>query len=221
LSSLFQPAAFLIVIGGTLGAVLLQSGMKNFLRGLGMATRAFFPPVDVSRARVNDIALWSSTARREGLLSLDRYTNEIDDPFVQKGLRMVVDGIEPDKLREILDREISSYEMEQRQAARIWDAAGGYAPTVGILGAVLGLIQVMENLADPSRLGAGIAVAFVATVYGVGFANLVFLPIGARLKAMISRDVLQRDMLADAFVSIANGDSPRVMSERMAVYLRA
>jgi chemotaxis protein MotA len=155
------------------------------------------------------------------LLSLDRYTNEIDDPFVQKGLRMVVDGIEPDKLREILDREISSYEMEQRQAARIWDAAGGYAPTVGILGAVLGLIQVMENLADPSRLGAGIAVAFVATVYGVGFANLVFLPIGARLKAMISRDVLQRDMLADAFVSIANGDSPRVMSERMAVYLRA
>jgi chemotaxis protein MotA len=108
--------------------------------------------------------------------------------------------------------------MEQRQAIKIWEAAGGYAPTVGILGAVLGLIHVMENLSDPSKLGSGIAVAFVATVYGVGFANLIFLPIGNKLKALVSRQVMRRDILADAFVAIANGDNPRVQAERMQIY---
>lgn len=221
ISSLVQPAAFMIVVGGTLGAVLLQSGTQNFLKGLKMLRLVFVPTANQVPALANDIAIWSNTARREGLLSLDRYTNAIGNPFAQKGLRMVVDGIEPEKLREILHYDISAYEMDQRQAARVWDSAGGYAPTVGILGAVLGLIHVMENLADPSRLGSGIAVAFVATIYGVGLANLVFLPIAGKLKAMINHEVLQRDMLADAFVSIAAGDSPRIISERMAIYQRA
>lgn len=218
LSSLMQPTAFMIVVAGTLGAVLLQSGLGNFWRGVRMSGQVFFAEKEHHMLMAEDVSLWSATARREGMLSLDRYVKVTDDPFVQKALRMVVDGIEPHKLRTMLDNDISVYEMQQRQAAGIWETAGGYAPTVGILGAVLGLIHVMENLADPSRLGAGIAVAFVATIYGVGLANLVFLPISGRLKANIRREVLRRDMLADAFVSIAAGDGPRVMAEHLATY---
>lgn len=218
LSSLMQPAAFMIVVAGTVGAVLLQSGLSNVWRGVRMLRHVFFPRAEQRVLMAEDLSLWSATARREGLLSLDRYVNVTHDPFVQKALRMVVDGIEPRQLRSMLDNDICVYEMQQRQAAGIWETAGGYAPTVGIIGAVLGLIQVMENLGDPGRLGQGIAVAFVATVYGVGLANLVFLPISGKLKSGIKREVLRRDMLADAFVSIAAGDGARVMAEHLTTY---
>jgi chemotaxis protein MotA len=131
---------------------------------------------------------------------------------------MAVDGLEPDRMRDILDVEISAYERRERQAVKVWEAAGGYAPTIGILGAVLGLIHVMENLTDPSKLGSGIAVAFVATLYGVGLANLVLLPIANRLKAIVSAEVTRRELMADVFVSIANGDNARVIEERMLAY---
>jgi chemotaxis protein MotA len=137
---------------------------------------------------------------------------------VAKGLRLIVDGVDPFKLREILDVEISIFETDLRLGAKVWESAGGYSPTVGILGAVLGLIHVMENLTDPSRLGSGIAVAFVATIYGVGLANLVFLPIGNKLKAMINREVAKKEMLADVFCGIATGDNPRIIEERMMTY---
>jgi chemotaxis protein MotA len=218
LASLLQPAAFVIVMLGTVGAVLLQSGGRNFWHGLKLARQAFAAPSDDQYETARNINLWASIARREGLLSLDRYIETVEDPFQRKGLQLVVDGSDGSKVREILDSEVASYEMQQRQAVRVWEAAGGYAPTIGILGAVLGLIHVMENLADPSRLGSGIAVAFVASIYGVGLANLVFLPIGNKLKANLNRQLLQRDILVDAFAAIANGDNPRVLSERMAVY---
>ena len=217
--SLVQPAAFAIVMIGTIGAVLLQSGLENFKRGIRMARSAFILPVDESQQLMHDVTMWSATARREGLLSLERYLDAQTDPFIEKGLRLVVDGIEPYRLRETLEIAITSYETRQRQAVKVWEAAGGYAPTIGILGAVLGLIHVMENLSDPARLGSGIAVAFVATIYGVGFANLVFLPIGGKLKAMVAREVMRREMLADAFGCIASGDNPRLIEERMATYL--
>ena len=217
--SLVQPAAFAIVMIGTMGAVLLQSGLANFKRGIRMARSAFILPVDESQQLMHDVTMWSATARREGLLSLERYLDAQTDPFIEKGLRLVVDGIEPYRLRETLEIAITSYETRQRQAVKVWEAAGGYAPTIGILGAVLGLIHVMENLSDPARLGSGIAVAFVATIYGVGFANLVFLPIGGKLKAMVAREVMRREMLADAFGCIASGDNPRLIEERMATYL--
>ncbi len=133
---------------------------------------------------------------------------------------MIVDGTDPFKVREILDIEIYAYEVRQRLAVRVWDAAGGYAPTVGILGAVLGLIHVMENLSDPSRLGSGIAVAFVATIYGVGLANLVFLPIGSKLKTIVNLEVAKREMLAAALASIASGENPRMIEERTTIYLK-
>ena len=220
LGALVQPTAFVIVIVGTLGAVLLQSGWPTFRRGVQMAGTVFRLQPDRHRVHAADVAMWSQTARREGLLSLERFMNRNDDPFIIKGLRLLTDGIDPYKLREILGIEISSYETRERKSARIWDAAGGYAPTIGILGAVLGLIHVMENLTDPSRLGAGIAVAFVATIYGVGLANLVFLPIGGKLKTAVNDEVTRLEMLADAFCCIAAGDNPISIEERMKAYER-
>jgi chemotaxis protein MotA len=218
LSSLIQPAAFVIVVIGTLGAVLLQSGLMPFVRGVKMGGWVFAPPIDNLRDIKRDVVTWSVTARREGLLSLERQLDLVRDPYIAKGLRLIVDGVDPFKLREILDVEISSYESEQRLGVKVWESAGGYSPTVGILGAVLGLIHVMENLSDPSRLGSGIAVAFVATIYGVGLANLVFLPIGSKLKAMVNREIAKKEMIADVFCGIATGENPRIIEERMTTY---
>jgi chemotaxis protein MotA len=218
INSLLQPAAFMIVVVGTVGAVLLQSGARNFLRGVAMLRWVFSPPPDKSAGLSHNLLMWSTTARREGLLSLERYVDEVKDAFTEKGLRLIVDGIDPYKIREILDVDISIYERHERQAVKIWEAAGGYSPTIGILGAVLGLIHVMENLTDPSKLGGGIAVAFVATIYGVGLANLIFLPIANKLKAIIADEVMRREMLTDVFCSVANGDNARVVEERMLAY---
>jgi len=217
-ASLFQPAAFAIVVVGTFGAVLLQSERRSFTRGLGMLRWVFLPPRGERHRLSREIALWSLSARRDGLLSLEQYMAKAD-PFVEKGLRLVVDGIHPDKVRSLLEHEINGYEFAQRQAARIWEAAAGYAPTIGILGAVLGLIHVMENLSDPSRLGSGIAVAFVSTVYGVGLANLFFYPVGNKLKAIVSDKVAQYEILAEVFHDLASGDHSRVVDERVASLL--
>lgn len=218
LGALVQPAAFVIVFVGTLGAVLLQSGMQHFLQGMKMAKQAFAPPPERHASLSEDIVMWSATARRDGLLSLERYLDNVQDSFIAKGLRMLVDGIDPFKLKDILEVELDGYERQQRQAVKVWESAGGYAPTIGILGAVLGLIQVMQNLSDPAQLGGGIAVAFVATIYGVGFANLIFLPIAGKLKSVQAQQVAEREMLIDAFFGIALGDNPMVIRERLSAY---
>ena len=144
---------------------------------------------------------------------------QLQDGFARKGLQLLVDGAEPERLREVLEVEIGTYEQQLRMGAKVWEAAGGYSPTIGILGAVLGLIHVMENLSDPSKLGAGIAVAFVATIYGVGLANLVFLPMANKLKAHIARLVVHREMIVDGLVGIANGDNPRIIESRLQGYV--
>jgi chemotaxis protein MotA len=217
-ASLFQPAAFAIVVVGTFGAVLLQSEARSFRRGMRMLRWVFFPPRSQRQPLAHAIALWSLTARRDGLLSLEQYMGT-KDPFIQKGLRLVVDGIQPEKLRNLLETEINAFEFAERQAARIWESAAGYAPTIGILGAVLGLIHVMENLSDPSRLGSGIAVAFVSTVYGVGLANLFFLPVGNKLKAIVADQVAQYEILTEVFHDLASGNHTRVVEERVASLL--
>ncbi len=217
--SLLQPTAFFIVIGGTLGAVMLQSPYNVFVTGMRMLRWAFVPPVLAPQQLINQISNWGHVARKEGLLALEVQINGLRDPFVKKGLQLLVDGVEPDRLRDVLDVDISSYEAQLKLSARIWESAGGYAPTIGILGAVMGLIQVMENLSDPSKLGAGIAVAFVATIYGVGSANLIFLPIAKKLMAHIARMVALREMLVDGLVGIANGDNPRIIESRLQGYI--
>ncbi len=215
LGSLSQPAALVIVVGGTLGAVMLQSTTSTFMRGLRMAKWVWLPPVVDQQRLISQITSWSQVSRREGLLALDAIVEQLTDSFTRKGLQLLVDGAEPERLREVLEVEIGTFEQEMKLAARIWEAAGGYSPTIGILGAVLGLIHVMENLSDPSKLGGGIAVAFVATIYGVGLANLVYLPIANKLKAHINRMIVQREMLIDGLVGIANGDNPRIIESRL------
>ena len=218
-ASLSQPTALLIVGGGTLGAVMLQSPLATFMRGMRMVKWVWVPPLVNHQALIQQVSNWSQVSRREGLLALENFVNSSKDDFVRKGLQLLVDGAEPDRLREVLDVEISAFEDEMRLSAKIWEAAGGYSPTIGILGAVMGLIHVMENLSDPSKLGAGIAVAFVATIYGVGLANLVFLPMANKLKAHIGRLVVYREMLVDGLVGIASGDNPRIIESRLKGYL--
>ena len=217
--SLSQPTALLIVLGGTMGAVMLQSPYATFIRGVKMVRWVWYPPMVDHQQLIKQIASWSQVSRREGLLALENVMNQSKDDFARKGLQLLVDGAEPERLREVLEVEINTYEQELKLSARIWEAAGGYSPTIGILGAVLGLIHVMENLSEPSKLGAGIAVAFVATIYGVGLANLVFLPMANKLKAHIARLIVRREMIVDGLVGIANGDNPRIIESRLQGYI--
>jgi chemotaxis protein MotA len=219
LGSLLQVTAFLIVIGGTLGAVMLQNPLPVFALGIRMARWAFRPPACDYRGLINKVVGWSTAARRGGLLALEPQLRVAGGDYERKGLQLLIDGAEPETLREILERDIETYEETHRAGARIWESAGGYAPTIGILGAVMGLIHVMENLTDPAKLGAGIAVAFVATIYGVGSANLLFLPLAGKLRTIIGREVKRREMFIDGLVCIAQGENPRVIQGRLHGYL--
>jgi chemotaxis protein MotA len=216
--SLGQPTALLIVVGGTLGAVMLQSPLPTFRLGFRMAKWVWFPPAIDYPKLIQQVSNWSQVSRREGLLALEGFIGPMKDDFAKKGLQLLVDGVEPERIREVMEVQINTYEDELRQGAKVWEAAGGYSPTIGILGAVMGLIHVMENLSDPSKLGAGIAVAFVATIYGVGLANLVYLPMANKLKAQVARHVTYREMLVDGIIGIANGDNPRIIENRLRGY---
>jgi len=218
LRSLLQVTAFAIVIGGTLGAVMLQTSPAVFMSGIRLLPWVFRPPEVEYRKTLDRLVLWGGTARRGGLLALEPMMRGAVDPYTRKGLQLIVDGAEPQVVRDALQLEIDTWEDAQRQAARVWEAAGGYAPTIGIIGAVMGLIQVMQNLSDPARLGAGIAVAFVATIYGVGSANLLFLPVASKLKSIIARQVRLKEMIADGMEAIASGENPRNIELRLEGY---
>lgn len=219
-SSLLQPAAFVIVLSGTFGAVLLQNNLKEVIASIVMLREVFITPPDDRKELAKRISIWSHFARKEGIMMLEPYMQKEKEPFIKKGLLLMVDGTPPEKIREVMAIDLYFYEMQQRNRAKVWSAAGGYAPTVGILGAVLGLIHVMENLSDPGKLGSGIAVAFVATIYGVGLANLVFLPVANKMRINLQKELTRREMLLNAWVSIANGDHPKIVDERVAAYLR-
>ncbi|MBU3736543.1 MAG: flagellar motor protein [Methylobacterium sp.] len=219
ISSLIQVTAFIIVLGGTFGACMLQFSMGVFLQGIKLLRWVILPPAIHLEMVIEEIIGWGQSARRAGLLSLEPILAEMDDPFMRKGLQLLVDGAEPEKLREAMEVDMYAYDEHYRMAAKVWEAAGGYAPTIGILGAVMGLIHVMENLSDPSKLGGGIAVAFVATIYGVGSANLFFLPIANKLKALISKEMVKREMVVEGLVAIANGENPRLIETKLRGYL--
>ena len=219
IASLLQLAAAMIVVGGTIGAVMLQSPFATFLTGVRLAGWIVRPPSTDPRGSISRIVEWAQLTRQDGMLALENRLADIEPGFVHNGVQMLVDGFEPEKMREALEVEIGSYEERMRAAARIWEAAGGYAPTIGILGAVLGLIHVMENLADPTKLGSGIAVAFVATVYGVGAANLILLPIANKLKGLIEAQVSMRELVLDGLLGIAHGENPKLIEARLAGHL--
>lgn len=218
-SSLMQLTAFIIVGGGTVGAIMIQVPLNTFLRAMNMSAWVFKPPRQAPQEAIGKIVEWSNIARREGLLGLENIAEQEPDLFARKGLQLLVDGNEPEIIRGILEVDLESQEYRDTQAAKVFEGMGGYAPTIGIIGAVMGLIHVMNNLADPSMLGSGIAVAFVATIYGVGLANLFFLPIATKLKGLIHVQTRFREMLLEGVVSIAEGENPRNIETKLNGYL--
>jgi len=219
LDSLIQITAFVIVMGGTTGAVMLQTQMPVFTRALKMMIWVVFPPKVGTKMAIDKIVEWSNIARKEGLLGLESIADNEADLFISKGLKLLVDGSEPEVIRNILEVEVDVKEHHDTQSAKVYEALGSYSPTIGIIGAVMGLIHVMNNLADPSKLGPGIAVAFVATIYGVGLANLMFLPIASKLKAVVHNQTQFREMVIEGIIAIAEGENPRNIETKLQGYL--
>ena len=214
-SSLMNGPAILIVFGGTLGAVMLQVPFVVFMRSMKMMVWIVFPPKLGGGQMIEKIMEWSNIARKEGLLGLEAIAETEEDSFARKGLQLLVDGSEPEVIRRVMEVEMEAKEHLDTQASKVFEAMGGYSPTVGIIGAVMGLIHVMENLADPSKLGAGIATAFVATIYGVGLANLVFLPFANKLKSRIHAHMQLQEMMVEGVISIAEGENPRNIETKL------
>ena len=213
--SLFQGAAALIVFGGTLGAVLLSHTVREVKDAVRSLRFVFIDDLQPATQVLDAIGRLAIKARKDGILSLEDEIGGLPDPFMRRGLRLAVDGTNPTTLRGMLEAENDGREEHEEGPARVFEAAGGYAPTVGILGAVLGLIHVMENLSDPSKLGAGIAVAFVATVYGVGTANLLFLPVAAKLRARAVRRARRREVILEGVLAIQEGQNPRLIDQKL------
>ena len=206
-SALLNGPAALIVLGGTLGAVLLQTPMPVFMRAMSVMGWIFFPPrIDMVRG-ISLVTGWSATARKEGLLGLEPIAETEPDPYARKGLQLLVDGAEPEVIRSILEVDLYTQETRDLRAAKVFESMGGYSPTVGIIGAVMGLIHVMGNLADPSQLGSGIAVAFVAT--------MLVLPMGNKLKSVVQKQTAYREMLLEGVLSIAEGENPRSIEMKL------
>ncbi|HMM77677.1 MAG TPA: flagellar motor protein [Gammaproteobacteria bacterium] len=215
LAMLVNGPALLIVVGGTLGATMVQSPTHVFLRALRMSSWIFRPPAVPLELAMKELLHWCRVARRDGLLGLEALVESVRNPYARKALQLLIDGNEPPVIRETLQIDSAVREQRDLLAAKVFDGMGGYAPTLGILGAVIGLIQVMNNLSDPSMLGQGIGVAFVATVYGVGLANLVFLPIGVKLRTLVREETRLEELIAIGITAIADGENPRVVESRL------
>lgn len=215
INALLNLPALLIVLGGTLGAVMVQTPLATFVRAFKVLPWIFKPPVlrfDHCRERLFDLA---RRARQNGLLALEDQLEKEPNPLIAKGLELLVIGVDKMTIRQVLEGEIDHSEYQDLRAAHVFESMGGYSPTIGILGAVLGLIQVMRHLADPNELGVGIAVAFVATIYGVGLANLIFLPVANKIKTCVSRQVHFDEMIVEGLVAMASGESPNMMQLKL------
>lgn len=219
ISSLMQLTAFIIVLAGTVGAVMVSSSERNLKIGLSMAREAFTDKESDIKSRINEIVDCARIAKKESLLALEPKISRIQDPFFKNILRNVVDGVEAPVIRDIFETQIVVEEEELLNGAKIWTDAGGFAPTIGIIGAVLGLIHVMGNLTDTSKLGGGIAVAFVATVYGVSSANLIFLPLGNKLKRKVHTLSREKQIILEGGILIASGMNPVVLEQKLFAFL--
>ena len=213
---LLQLTAFFIVFGGTLGATMLANRMEDLRLAMKFTRHAFSGAETSERARIaGEIIQSAQLARRESILALEQQLNKFGDPFMRTVYRFVIDGVDPEVLRRIFEEEISVNERRKLAAAKVWGDAGGYAPTIGIIGAVLGLIGVMNGIEDTSALGHGIAVAFVATIYGVGSANLIFLPISNKLKGVIRFRSETEHMILEGALAVISGLNPYLIEQKM------
>jgi len=218
LPALFELPAFIIVFGGTLGAVMLQSSMMQFKHAISLLKWVFYPPEYNMNRGITEIVNWATQARESGYLALEDTALEIEDTFTQKGLNLLVDGVELDNLRDTLELDLDIYREHNLRSANVYEAMGGYSPTIGILGAVLGLIHAMSNLSEPALLGHGIATAFIATIYGVGFANLLYLPIANKIRTIVHQQTMYREMVCEGLISIANAENPHAIANKLSAF---
>ena len=219
LMALVSAAAFMIVVVGTIAAIFIQTPLNVMRRALKIFPWIMKPPASNAPLLITKIVEWSNTARKQGLLGLEPTIEREQDDFVKKALQLVVDGSEPESISAVMYVELNMREHADTSAAKVFEGMGIYSPTLGIIGAVLGLMAVLQNLADPSKLGHGIAAAFTATVYGIGFANLFFLPVASKLKAIIHRQTQFREMVIDGMLCIAQGENPRSIEAKLQGYL--
>jgi chemotaxis protein MotA len=219
LAQIIQPTAAMIVFGGTIGAVMLQFPLSIVLTSVKRLGHVFFDPRGDPQELVKEIVSFAHKARKEGIVSLDREIDNIKEPFLRKSLMLAVDGTEPQELRKMMELELDNQAEHEERIPQVFEAAGGFSPTVGIIGAVLGLIQVMQHLDNIGEVGRGIAVAFVATIYGVGAANLFFLPSAGKLKIRIRTEQQMREMMLEGVISILEGLNPRMVETKLQGFL--
>ncbi|HCC55305.1 MAG TPA: flagellar motor protein [Desulfobulbaceae bacterium] len=215
ISALLQPTAAVIVFGGTLGATFVSFPLEDLRRAFYSAATAFSHQMEDPEEMIGKLVGFANIARKNGLITLEQDSQMVEDRFLGHGLEMVVDGMDPEEVMEVLQIEITNFEDLHKGSAEVFEAAGGFAPTIGIIGAILGLIHVMSNLSDTSRLGAGIAVAFVATIYGLVIANIICIPIGTKLKKRLKAQILQREIVIEGLLAIQRGDNPRLIEKRL------
>jgi chemotaxis protein MotA len=217
-SQILSPTALLIVLGGTAGAVLVTTPMPMIKSAVRAMREVFFEKVDPPEAAVEQLVEYATKARKNGIVSLENEAAAISDPFLRKALCLAVDCTDLQELRKMMELEILLEEHHAEAQARVFESAGGYAPTIGIIGAVLGLIQVMQQLADIEKVGHGIATAFVATIYGVGFANVFFLPAGAKIKARAHMRLHLKELMLEGVIGIVEGLNPKLIRSKLEAY---
>jgi chemotaxis protein MotA len=217
---ILAPTAFLIVMGGTLGAVLITTPLGVLRGGMRSMASVFYEKSQDPDGLIDILVDYSSKARRNGIVSLEQVADQAPDPFLRKALNLAVDGTDLQELRNMMELEIGVAEHHAEAEAKIFESAGGYAPTIGIIGAVLGLIQVMKDLADIEKVGHGIATAFVATIYGVAFANLLFLPVAGKIKARAQQKSQMRELMLEGVIGIVEGLNPKLIRSKLGAYSR-
>jgi chemotaxis protein MotA len=219
LAQVLQPTAALIVFGGTIGAVMVQYPLRIVIQAVVQLKNVFLSVEPEPDSLVQNLLRYAYKARREGLLSLDGELAKIQDPFLRESLMLAIDGISAVDLRKMMELQLEYEGEKQERIPKVFESAGGFAPTIGILGAVMGLIQVMQHLHDINEVGRGIAVAFVATIYGVASANLLFLPFAGKLRIRLRERQVIQEMTLEAVLSILEGVNPRALEMQLNTYL--
>lgn len=219
LDALVIPSAMLIVFGGTIGAVII-SFPKSQLKGVGTALKVAFKEPNRNPVKVIDeLVDMATVARREGVLALEQRAQEHPNPFIKEGLMMVVDGTDPELTRQILELEMDAKEHTYEGYSKVFESAGGYAPTMGIIGTVMGLIHVLGNLSDPDSLGPAIAVAFTATLYGVMSANVIYLPIANKIKVRREEEISEMELMLEGILALQAGENPQLIKKKLTSFL--
>lgn len=214
-----DPPSILIVIGGTIGVTLINFPLRDIIRLISIVRHVFFHKIVPVPTLINQFVEFATRARREGILALEGSLREIEDPFLAKGLQLTIDGLEPGSIKEILETEIDYIAERHRQGAEIFMTMGTFAPAMGMVGTLIGLVQMLQNMSDPSSIGPAMAVAILTTFYGAVMANMLFLPMSGKLKNRSNEEVMAKEIIVNGILAIARGDNPRVIEQKLHSFL--